>query len=75
MAQSERDCHRVIAEDGYIAIAPDYGPFDRITGYIKRSVRRLAADCETQQGREAVTITHTDWRWSAARHTYTQVPR
>jgi hypothetical protein len=74
-AQSERDCHRVIAEDGYIAIAPDYGPFDRISGYIKRSVRRLAADCETQQGREAVTITHTDWRWNAARHTYTQVPR
>ena len=75
MAQSERDCHRAIAEDGYIAIAPDYGPFARITGYIKRSVRRLAADCETQQGKDAVTITHTDWRWNAARRAYTRVPQ
>jgi hypothetical protein len=73
MAQSERDCRRVVAEDGSIAIAPDYGPFARITGYMKRSVRRLAADCETQQGKEAVTITHTDWRWNAAAHAYRRV--
>jgi hypothetical protein len=74
VARSEWDWHRVVAEDGYIAVAPDYWPFARMTGYIKRSVRRLA-DCETQQGKEAVTITHTDWRWNAARHAYTKVPR
>ena len=74
-AQSERGCRRVIGEDGSVAIAPDYGPFARITGYVKRTVRRLAADCETQQGKETVTITHTDWRWSASRHAYTMVPR
>ena len=58
-----------------MAIMPDYGPFARITGYIKRSARRLADDCQTQQGREAVTITHTDWRWNAARRAYTKVPQ
>jgi len=73
VAQSERDCHGVVAEDASIAIAPDYGPFARITGYIKRSVRRLAADCETPQGKEVVTITHTDWRWNAAAHAYRKV--
>src|SRR5205807_5049544 len=72
-AQSERDCHRAVAEDGSIAIAPDYGPFARITAYIKRITRRLAADCETPQGKEAVTITRTDWRWNAAAHAYRRV--
>ena len=75
IARSERDCRRSVAEEAYVAIMPDYGPFARITGYIKRSARRLADDCQTQQGREAVTITHTDWRWNAARRAYTKVPQ
>ncbi|HYU13779.1 MAG TPA: hypothetical protein VEK82_14470 [Stellaceae bacterium] len=73
VAQSERGCRRAVAEDGFIAIVPDYGPFARITGYVKRSVRRLAADCATQQGKEAVTITHTDWRWNPAVRAYRKV--
>ena len=73
MADSEKDCRRVVAENGYITITPDYGPFDRITGYIKSSIRHLAADCQTQQGREAVTITRTDWRWDAAKKSYRKV--
>jgi len=73
--QSERDCdrHRAIAEDPYVVTWPDYGPFDRITGYIKRSVQRVADDCRTPQGNPAVTITRTDWRWSAAGKTYRRV--
>jgi hypothetical protein len=74
-ARSERDCdrHRAVAEDPYVAIWPDYGRFDRITGYIKRSVQRLASDCETNQGSPAVTITRIDWRWDAVRKAYRRV--
>lgn len=74
-AQSQRDCHREIAENPYVVITPDYSPFDRITGYIKRSVQRLAPDCETHQGNPVVTITRTDWRWNAAKRAYTKVSR
>jgi hypothetical protein len=49
---------------------PDYGPFDRITGYIKRTALHLASDCKTPQGNPVVTITRTDWRWDAAKKTY-----
>lgn len=69
-AQSERDCERQITEDPYVVITPDYGRFDRITGYIKRSVQPLAGDCSTPQGNPAVTITRTDWRWNAAAKAY-----
>ena len=62
-----------IGEDPYVVIWPDYGPFDRITGYIKSSVQRLAADCPTPLGKPAVTITRTDWRWDAARKAYRRV--
>jgi hypothetical protein len=72
-AQSERDCHRAVAENGYIVITPDYGPFDRITGYVKRSVQRLASDCETHQGTPKVTISRTDWRWNAVQRAYRNV--
>ncbi|HXP02559.1 MAG TPA: hypothetical protein VN808_00460 [Stellaceae bacterium] len=72
-AQSERDCRHTVAEDGYVLIEPDYGSFDRITGYIKRTVRRLAPDCETTQGTPSVTITRTDWRWDAGKKAYRKV--
>jgi hypothetical protein len=74
-AFSERDCdhHRAVGEDPYVTIWPDYGPFDRITGYIKRSVQLLAADCETHQGNPAITITRIDWRWDAAKKAYRRV--
>jgi len=43
IGQSEWDCdhHRSIAQEPYVAIAPDYGAYDRITGYIKRIVQPL----------------------------------
>jgi hypothetical protein len=71
-AQSEWDCehHRGIGEQPYVVVTPDYGPFDRITGYIKRTVQPVAADCRTATGKPAVTITRTDWRWDAARKAY-----
>lgn len=71
-AQSEWDCdhHRSIGETPYVATAPDYGPFDRITGYIKRTVQPLEADCRTNAGNPKVTISRVDWRWNAARKTY-----
>jgi hypothetical protein len=76
-AQSERDCdgHRVIGEDGYITVWPDYGPFDRITGYVKRRVQRVADDCQTPRGNPAVTISRIDWRWDVARKAYRKVNR
>jgi hypothetical protein len=74
-AFSERDCdrHRAVAEDPYVTISPDYGPFDRITGYIKSSFHRLASDCETDQGKPTVTITRIDWRWDASKKAYRRV--
>ena len=71
-ARSERDCdhHRAVGEDPYVVVWPDYGPFDRITGYIKRTALHLASDCKTPQGNPVVTITRTDWRWDAAKKTY-----
>jgi hypothetical protein len=74
-AQSERDCdhHRDIGEDPYVVIWPDYGPFDRITGYIKSSAQRVAGDCQTPQGKPVITITRTDWRWDAAKKAYRRV--
>lgn len=71
-AQSEWDCdhHRSIGESPYVATAPDYGPFDRITGYIKRTVQPLGGDCRTPAGNPKVTITRVDWRWDAARKAY-----
>jgi hypothetical protein len=69
------DCehHRSIAEDPYVVVTPDYGPFDRITGYVKRTVRPVADDCRTPQGKPAVTITRIDWRWDAAKKAYRKV--
>ena len=55
-AKSEIDCRRSTSEEATISIAPDYGPFARITGYVKTSTRPVAADCQTPQGREMITI-------------------
>lgn len=71
-AQSEVDCdhHRTIAENPYVVVTPDYGAFDRITGYIKRIVQPVADDCRTPTRNPAVTITRIDWHWDAAKKTY-----
>jgi hypothetical protein len=74
-AKSEIDCRRSIAEEATISLAPDYGPFARITGYVKSSTRRVAPDCQTPQGKEMITIDRFDWRWSAARQAYRKVAR
>lgn len=74
-ADSERDCehHRGTSEKPYVTIAPDYGQFDRITGYIKRTVQTVANDCRTPNGKPTVTISRTDWRWNAAKKAYGRV--
>jgi hypothetical protein len=71
-ARSERDCdhHRSTGEVPYVVVTPDYGAFDRITGYIKSTVQPVADDCRTPTGKPKVTITRTDWRWDAAKKTY-----
>jgi hypothetical protein len=74
-AKSETDCRRSISTEATIGLAPDYGPFARITGYVKSSTRRVAADCQTPQGKEMITIDRFDWRWSAARQAYRKVAR
>jgi hypothetical protein len=68
--EGERQCNRRIDEHPYILITPDYGRFDRITGYVKRTVQRVADDCLTPRGDPVVTITRKDWRWDAARNAY-----
>ena len=74
-ARSEQNCRRWISQEATIGIAPDYGPFARITGYIKTATRLLAPDCQTPQGKEMIVITRTDWRWNAARRAYAKVAR
>ena len=74
-AKSEVDCRRSTSEEATISIAPDYGPFARITGYVKTSTRRVADDCKTPQGREMITIDRIEWRWSAARQGYRKLTR
>ena len=74
-AKSEVDCRRSTSEEATISIAPDYGPFARITGYVKTSTRPVAADCQTPQGREMITIDRIEWRWSAARQGYRKLTR
>jgi hypothetical protein len=71
-ARSEFDCdhHRSIAENPYVVTTPDYGPLDRITGYIKRTVQPVGEDCRTETGKPKVTITRTDWRWDATKKAY-----
>ena len=71
-AQSEVDCngHRTIAETPYVVITPDYGAFDRITGYVKRTVQPVGEDCRTPTRKPTVAITRTDWRWDATRKAY-----
>lgn len=71
-AHSEVDCdrHRTIAENPYVVVTPDYGAFDRITGYIKRTVQPVGEDCRTPTRKPSVTITRTDWRWDAAKKAY-----
>ena len=74
-AKSEIECRRAVTQEATVAIAPDYGPFARIAGYIKTATRRLAADCQTPQGKEIIAIARTEWRWNAARRAYTKVSR
>src|SRR5207248_6971605 len=74
-AKSEVDCRRSTSEEATISIAPDYGPFARITAYVKTSTRRVADDCQTAQGREMITIDRIEWRWSAARQGYRKLTR
>ena len=71
-AHSEFDCdhHRSLAEDPYIAVTPDFGPFDRITGYIKRVVETVGDDCRTPTRKPIVTITRIDWRWDDTKKAY-----
>jgi hypothetical protein len=69
------DCRRSISQEATVGIAPDYGPFARIAGYVKTATRRLASDCQTPHSKEMIAITRTDWRWNAARRAYTRVPR
>lgn len=73
--ESEWDCehHRGIGEQLYVVVTPDYGSFDRITGYTKRAVQPVAGDCRTHAGDPKVTISRTDWRWDAAKKTYRKV--
>jgi len=74
-AKNEIDCHRSVSQEGTIGVAPDYGPFARILGYVKTTTRRIASDCQTPQGKEIIAIARTEWRWNAGRHAYTKVPR
>ena len=74
-AKGEIDCRRSIAQETTISLAPDYGPFARITGYVKTSIRRVASDCQTPQGKEMITIDRFDWRWSTARRAYRKIAR
>jgi hypothetical protein len=74
-AKSEMDCRRSVSQEATVSIAPDYGAFARIAGYVKTATRRLASDCQTPQGKEMIAIARTDWRWNAARRAYTRVPR
>lgn len=74
-AKSETDCRRSVSREATVGIAPDHGPFARITGYVKTATRRLAPDCQTPQGKEMIAIARTDWRWNAARRAYTRVPQ
>lgn len=71
-AQSEIDCdhHRTIAENPYVVVTPDYGAFDRITGYIKRIVQPVGDDCRTPTRSPTVTISRADWRWDPAKKAY-----
>ena len=71
-ARSEVDCdhHRTIAENPYVVVTPDYGPLDRITGYIKRIVETVGDDCRTPTRKPTVAITRIDWRWDDTKKAY-----
>ena len=74
-AKSEIDCHRSVSQEATISLAPDYGPFAGITGYVKTTTRRIASDCQTPQGKESIAIARTEWRWNTAKRAYTKVSR
>ena len=71
-AHSEVDCdhHRTIGENPYVVATPDYGPYDRISGYIKRVVETVGDDCRTPTRKPIVTITRVDWRWDDTKKAY-----
>lgn len=62
-AFGERSCRERMTQDALIRVVPDHGPFARMLAEVKRSIQKLAPDCEAKQGKPVKKIFRGDWRW------------
>lgn len=70
LAFGSRDCRSQFIEGAKIDPALGTGPMLRIDAAVTRRTQRLAADCETKIGPEAVTTFNGYWRWNAKQGAY-----
>lgn len=66
----DRFCRQGMTQQAKIRVLPDRGAFARITGTVTRRVQKYAEDCETKQGRPAVSLFRGEWRWNLVQGAY-----
>jgi len=69
-AFGDRTCRERMTQSLSLRAVPDGAPMARIVAEVKRSIEKLAEDCETKKGRPSVTTYSGYWRWNAAKRAY-----
>ena len=59
-----------MSESTTVRVAPDGTAFARISVDVRRTVQKLAEDCETKRGRSAIATFSGSWRWNVAKRAY-----
>jgi hypothetical protein len=65
-----RSCPEAMSESTTVRVMPDGAAFTRISVDVRRTVQKLAEDCETKRGRPAIATFTGSWRWDAAKSAY-----
>jgi hypothetical protein len=65
-----RSCPEAMSESTTVRVMPDGAAFTRISVDVRRTVQKLAEDCETKRGRPPIATFTGSWRWDAAKSAY-----
>ena len=59
-----------MTEGTTVRVVEDGAPLARIDVEVRRSIQKLAEDCETKLGRPVAATFRGSWRWNAGKDAY-----
>jgi hypothetical protein len=69
-AVGSRTCREATTEGTTVRVVKDGAPLARIDVEVRRSIQKLADNCETKRGRPIETTFRGSWRWKTATGAY-----